>query len=623
MPAKPRLTSRGRKCCGKVRDCGEGASRETETDTEKLFVAVESADPSEEELAKDVRNAVLAALHIPCQKVVFMPEIPKTASGKVRYYLLTRQFEDEISKNLPGKEATRTTVTSSVVADRDSITPLVYSALSTVTAYPVASLHDEDNLQVDLGIDSIMMAELVADLSSTFGFNDEQIQELITSATKEGTTIADLVGFIEKAGGKITTETTVNTEIKKDVQRVDLGKTTEVVMQTKISEFDEYKAIHTRLKNLPTNPYYKVNYGVPKDKISTDDGDKINYSTYNYVGLNGNKDVMEAAQKAVARYGTSVSGSRMISGEIDLHRQLENAITEYLGTEDTIVYIGGYTTNVSAISTVVSSEDLILHDSLSHNSIVTGCRLSGAKRMSFKHNDMDSLEDALKRVRKYYRRVLIVVEGIYSMDGDICDLPRIIELKKEYGAILMVDEAHSLGTIGDCGRGVGSYYNVDRRDVDLWMGTMSKSLASCGGYISGSKEIVELLKYTSDGFMFSVGISPANAAAALEALNQLKTRPELVAKLDHNSRFFLNAMKEKGLDTGLAQGTAVVPCIIGDSNKCMELSQKMFKEGVNVMPIVYPAVPEEESRLRFFISSEHTEEEMSYTVDVLSKLLNS
>jgi 7-keto-8-aminopelargonate synthetase-like enzyme len=242
--------------------------------------------------------------------------------------------------------------------------------------------------------------------------------------------------------------------------------------------------------------------------------------------------------------------------------------------------------------------------------------------MSFKHNDMESLESTLKRVRKYYRRVLIVVEGVYSMDGDICDLPTLIKVKKQYGALLMVDEAHSLGTIGDCGRGVGSYYNIDRKDVDMWMGTMSKSLASCGGYISGSKEIVELLKYTSDGFMFSVGISPANAAAALEAIRILKETPELVSKLKHNSDFFLNAMKEKGLDTGLAQGTAVVPCIIGDSNKCMVLSQKMYKEGINVMPIVYPAVSEEEARLRFFISSEHTEEEMQRTVDVLARLLS-
>ncbi|MBE5827075.1 MAG: aminotransferase class I/II-fold pyridoxal phosphate-dependent enzyme [Butyrivibrio sp.] len=541
-----------------------------------------------------------------------------------------------------------------------SIRDIVCSALSKVTAYPVDTLHDEDKLQFDLGIDSIMMTELVTDLTVAFSFDKDQVKGLIAAASGEDTTISDLVAIIEKAGGvagegaygiavpkgaamaekvavgatKIVRKMAPNPEdapVKEAASTEEAlsaamasvaGPAGEVTQESSISDFAEYKAIHARLENVAgNNPYYKVNYAVPRDIIKTDDGDKINYSTYNYVGLNGNKEVIKAAQEAVEKYGTSVSGSRMISGEIDLHRKLENAITEFLGTEDTIVYIGGYTTNVSAISTVVSTEDLILHDSLSHNSIITGCRLSGAKRMSFKHNDMASLEDALKRVRKYYRRVLIVVEGVYSMDGDICNLPELIRLKKQYGALLMVDEAHSLGTIGDCGRGVGSYFGVDRKDVDLWMGTMSKSLASCGGYISGSKEIVELLKYTSDGFMFSVGISPSNAGAALGALNILKSTPELVKKLEHNSRFFLDLMKEKGLDTGLAEGTAVVPCIIKDSNKCMEISQKLYKKGINVMPIVYPAVSEEEARLRFFISSEHTEEEMRYTVDVLSRML--
>ena len=207
------------------------------------------------------------------------------------------------------------------------------------------------------------------------------------------------------------------------------------------------------------------------------------------------------------------------------------------------------------------------------------------------------------------------------MDGDICNLPKLIELKKKYGAILMVDEAHSLGTIGENGRGVGSYYNVDRKDVDLWMGTMSKSLASCGGYISGSKELIMLLKYTSNGFIFSVGISPSNAAAAMEALRKLKTSPKLISKLKDNSEYFLGLMQEGGLDTGLASGTAIIPCILGDSRKCMQVSFKLYEKGINVMPIVYPAVAEKEARLRFFLSTNHTKEEMQYTVDVLKQIV--
>lgn len=604
------------------------------SDTEKLYIAVEGKE--NDNLAKEIKGAVVSALHIPCERVVFDAELPKTASGKVRYYMLTKKFEAELEQKKMEKKGDASEIIKNrtdakeKMAGKDSISRIVYNALSKVTAYPVPSLNSTDKLQFDLGIDSIMMGEIVAELTNIFSFDDDQVQHVVEAASAEDATIEDLVKAVENSGAKavntipesLVDETSYRQADESADSDANDGLQSEVVTETCVTDFDEYKAIHNRLMNLPVNPYYKVNYGVPKDVIKTDEGEKINYSTYNYVGLNGNERVKKAAQEAVARYGTSVSGSRMISGEIDLHRELENTITEYLGTEDTIVYIGGYTTNVSAISTVVSSQDLILHDSLSHNSLITGCILSGAKRMSFKHNDMKSLEDSLKRVRKYYRRVLIVAEGIYSMDGDICDLPKLVELKKKYGCLLMIDEAHSLGTIGDCGRGVGSYYNIDRKDVDMWMGTMSKSLASCGGYISGSKEIVELLKYTSDGFMFSVGISPANAAAALEAIRILKETPELVSKLKHNSDFFLNAMKEKGLDTGLAQGTAVVPCIIGDSNKCMVLSQKMYKEGINVMPIVYPAVSEEEARLRFFISSEHTEEEMQRTVDVLARLLS-
>ena len=179
----------------------------------------------------------------------------------------------------------------------------------------------------------------------------------------------------------------------------------------------------------------------------------------------------------------------------------------------------------------------------------------------------------------------------------------------------MVDEAHSLGIIGECGKGVGDYFKVDRKDVDLWMGTLSKSLVSCGGYISGSHELVELLKYTSDGFIFSAGITPQNTAAALEALNMLEEDPSIVKKILDNSAYFLKIMKEASINTGLSEGTAIVPCIVGDSQKCMAMSNLLYTRGINVMPILYPAVPEEEARLRFFISACHTKEQIDYTVE--------
>lgn len=489
--------------------------------------------------------------------------------------------------------------------------------ISTITAYPVTAIETTDKLRDDLGFDSIMMGKLIDMISSAYAISDSSIQEIITVSQKEDVTVGELC----QIASDLFNPSAVIESLPCSPQLSETTKSVEI--QKDIYDFDEYKALQNRFNSEKYNPYYKVSYGMPLDTIETKAGSVINYSTYNYVGLNGDKNVIDESIKAIQKYGTSVSGSRMISGEIYLHQELEKEISDFLGTEDTIAYLGGYTTNVSTISTVVSSQDLILHDALSHNSIIMGAILSGSKRIPFKHNDMTSLENILAKTRSHYRRVLIVAEGIYSMDGDICDLPRLIELKKQYGAILMIDEAHSLGTIGDCGRGVGSYYNVQRSDVDLWMGTMSKSLASCGGYISGKKEWIELLKYTSNGFMFSVGLSPANAAAALASVRILRKSPEIVTKLQENSRYFLNAMKEQNLDTGLATGTAIVPCILKDSQKCIRVSKELFEKGINVMPIVYPAVPDNESRLRFFISTLHTEEEMRYTVDVLSRILNS
>lgn len=496
---------------------------------------------------------------------------------------------------------------SKIVAN-DNVREVVLSKLSEITAYPIAAINDSDRLRYDLGLDSIMAMHLVEGLKNSFDI-DSNVDNLIRALDGEETTVLNVCDEIRKIKGITSTTNQLN--------KVFESKPFASNIQTKVTDFEEYISIKERMNSLKVNPYYKVNLGVPKDLITTDEGYKINFSTYNYAGLNGNPAVIEACQNAIKKYGTSVSGSRMISGEIDLHRQLEAKISSFLGTEDTIVYVGGYATNVSAISTVVGKEDLILHDALSHNSLVTGSILSGAKRMSFPHNDVTALEASLKKVRQYYRRVLIVVEGVYSMDGDICRLPEIIELKKKYGALLMVDEAHSLGVIGECGRGVGDYFKVNRKDVDLWMGTLSKSLVSCGGYISGSKELVELLKYTSDGFIFSAGITPQNTAAALEALNLLEADPSIVRKLLDNSAYFLKLMKDAGIDTGLSNGTAIVPCIVGDSNKCMAMSNILYTRGINVMPILYPAVPEEEARLRFFISACHTKEQMEYTVEQL------
>lgn len=385
--------------------------------------------------------------------------------------------------------------------------------------------------------------------------------------------------------------------------------------------YPEYLKLKQQLEQLKdmeiSNPYFVAQERVAKDTTIVGGRELINYSTYNYVGMSGDPAVSQAAKEAIDRYGTSVSASRIASGEKPLHRELERGMAEFIGTEDCIVYVGGHATNVATISHLFGRNDLILHDSLSHNSILQGCLLSGATAIAFPHNDTAALDRMLRERRHRYQRVLIAIEGVYSTDGDIPDLPKFIEVKKRHKAFLMVDEAHSIGVVGKSGRGVVELFSVDPADVDLWMGTLSKTFASCGGYIAGCAAVVEYLKYTAPGFVYSVGISPANAAASLAAIEVLKAEPERVTRLQERANLFLDLARKRGLDTGTSGGSAVVPIIVGDTLKCMQVSQALFARGINVLPLSYPTVPEGTARLRFFISCTHSEEQIRSSIDIL------
>jgi 7-keto-8-aminopelargonate synthetase-like enzyme len=316
-----------------------------------------------------------------------------------------------------------------------------------------------------------------------------------------------------------------------------------------------------------------------------------------------------------------VSASRLVSGEKTIHRELERAIADFIGAEDVIVYVGGHSTNETTIGHLIKPGDLILHDELSHNSVVQGCLLSNAQRRAFPHNDWRACDRMLGDMRASYKRALIAIEGAYSMDGDHPDVPKFIELKHKHRALLTVDEAHSIGTMGPTGRGICEHFGVSPREVDILMGTMSKSFGSCGGYIAGARELIQYLKYTAPGFVYSVGISPSNAAAALAALRRLKEHPELPEKCLANARLFLELAKERDLDIGMSDGTPIVPVIIGNSLNALKLSRRLFDRGINVQPILYPAVEESAARLRFFITSNHTEEQIRETVEAVHEEL--
>lgn len=392
-----------------------------------------------------------------------------------------------------------------------------------------------------------------------------------------------------------------------------------------IAKFPEVVAIRKRVSDLQNsgmhNPYFSVHESVASDTSMIGGREYVNFSSYNYLGLSGDPEITAFAIDALKQYGSSVSASRLVSGEKPLHRELEREIANFLGCEDAIAMVGGHATNVTVIGQLVGPQDMVVHDSLAHDSILTGIKLSGAKRRPFPHNDMNALEQILRQSRGSVRRVLIVVEGVYSMDGDIAPLPALIDIKRRHHALLMVDEAHSLGVLGATGRGIGEHFQVRPEDVDLWMGTLSKSLASCGGYIAGCAELVEYLKYSNSGFVYSVGLSPANAGAALAALRKLRAHPELVTAVRERSRLFLELSRQYGIDTGMSDGSAVVPCIVGSSHKCLLLSRALGERGINVQPILYPAVDEKLTRLRFFVTARHSEEQIRRTVVALAEAL--
>lgn len=387
-------------------------------------------------------------------------------------------------------------------------------------------------------------------------------------------------------------------------------------------EYNNMKTIMENLENIGGESiYFTASEGLNNNLTAINGKQMINFASYNYIGMSGDLTVSQKAKEAIDRYGTSVSASRIASGERLIHRQLEEAISKLLGTEDSLVMVGGYGTNETLIGHIMGQGDLIMFDSLIHSSIQAGCDKSGAVTKPFPHNNWEALGNILKENRHKYRQVLIVIEGVYSMEGDIPNLPEFIGVKKTYDSLLMIDEAHSIGVLGAHGAGIGEYYTVDRSDVEIWMGTLSKAFASCGGYIAGKREFIEFLKFTVPGFVYSVGISPPNAASALTSISLMQEQPERLTILHQRASQFIRLCKSNGFNIGNSRDSAIIPVIIGDTYKCVSLYKKLFDKGIYALPIMYPAVPEKLSRIRFFISSTHTEEQIYYAAEVLRECM--
>jgi 8-amino-7-oxononanoate synthase len=387
---------------------------------------------------------------------------------------------------------------------------------------------------------------------------------------------------------------------------------------TQFDGFREIRMIREAARFLGiADPFFRVHEGSAEAETVIGNRTYVNFGSYNYIGLNGHPQIVDAAKSAIDRYGTSVSASRPVSGERPLHRELEQALARLHGAEDSIALVGGHSTNVTVIGHLLGRDDVIVHDALIHNSIVQGAMLSGARRVPFRHLDHDEADRLLAETRPRNGNALLVVEGHYSMDGDVPDLPAFVAAAQRHGAWLMVDDAHALGVLGPRGFGSADRFGIDPSAVDIWMGTLSKTLVSCGGYIAGKRTLIEYLKLAAPGFVFSVGMAPPAAAAALAALGVLEREPERVRRLNDRAALFLSLLREGGLNVGGSIGAAIVPVITGSSIRAGRLAHALFERGVNVSPILYPAVPERAARLRFFLTAAHSEAHIRETARIL------
>lgn len=571
-----------------------------ESDSEAVFSAVRRALAEREGVLPD-----LIAL-------VRQNSVPRTSSGKVqrratRALLLDGEL-DVIAQS------------SERIDDVAMLNPARGEGSASVEAWLRRWVADE--LQIDItsvdptasireyGLDSVTAVRLVTELEQVLGHRVD-----VALLWRERS-IRSLARALE-AGS--TGATGANERAPRRDERL--------VSPLPANEFPEFRGIQSRLEELDRNglenPYFRVHEGVTGGSALIAGREVINFANYNYLDLSGDARISAAAIEAIEKFGTSVSASRVVSGERPIHQELEQELAAFIGCESCIAYLGGVTTNVSTISHLVGPGDVVLCDELLHNSAMQGAQFSDAQRLTFPHNDFRAVDRLLAEIRPRYRRALIVIEGVYSADGDIPDLAAFVDVKKRHEAWLMVDEAHSIGVLGATGRGLAEHAGVSPRSVDLWMGTLSKSLASVGGYIGARREIVEYLKYTAPGFVFSVGMAPSAAAAALEALRVLRREPERVARLQENAAYFLRAAKERGLNTGSSRGTPIIPVILGDSILAVRVSQRLLESGINVHPMVAPAVAESGARLRFFVSSSHTRSQIDAVVRETAALLSN
>jgi acyl carrier protein len=619
-------------CHRKIRAGGSAAFAVDHWDRERLVIVSEvdrSQDADWDDIIQNVRAAVIAQHDLPPDEIILVRagSTPKTSSGKVQRHACRNKYMDEdllvvarwsaeqaiTPPAAPTPDHGREAVS---LTSRPEVIGIVERFVREVARERARHLTPDTNIVVDLGLDSLERLQIANSLEEHFGgrFPDEVLQEIET--------IGEVAAAVEEHIGLDRNGRPARPVQAADVSReIFQGEVPE--RYYRIEQMPEYLRFE-RLKTLMANsgirnPYFSVHEGRIADTTVVEGRKLISYASYNYLSMSGDPDVNQSAVAAVEEFGTSVSASRLVSGEKTIHRVFEQELAEFLGVEEVMTMAGGHATNESVIGHLVGPGDLILHDALAHNSIIQGAELSGARRRPFPHNDWQALDETLAEIRNQYHKVLVAVEGLYSMDGDYPQLDKFVEIRKKHRVWLYVDEAHSFGTMGKTGRGIGELFHVDRNDVDMWMGTLSKSFGSAGGFIAGSKALIEYLRYTTPGYVFAAGLPPAQVGAALGALRKLRAEPERVTRLQEISALFLRLAREAGLDTGLSKDSPIIPVITGNSLLALRLSEALFQNGINAQPILHPAVDEDKTRIRFFMTSSHTPEQVQYTIDTLAR----
>jgi glycine C-acetyltransferase len=377
-------------------------------------------------------------------------------------------------------------------------------------------------------------------------------------------------------------------------------------------------AINQRLAEVKSHGLYFYNRPIQEirggGRVLVDGREMGMYASYSYLGLIGHPRINQAAKEAVDKYGSGTHGVRSLAGSLPIHVELEQTIADFKHAEAAVTFSSGYATNLTVISSLVGRNDYVLSDKLNHASIVDGCLMSGAKFVRFKHNDMDALEERLQEIPSDAAK-LVVVDSVFSMDGDIIEFPRLVQLCQQYHAWLMVDEAHSVGVLGKQGRGIEEHYGLEGA-IDIKMGTLSKTIPAVGGYVAGKKDLIDFLRHAGRAYIFSAALPPAVAGAANEAFKVILDEPWRIEKLNQNTAQFLGGLKGAGFDT-LFTATAIVPVVCGDDETAFMMTKYCQERDVFVLPVVSPAVPPGLSRLRATITAAHDSNEIAHAVEVI------